>query len=707
MSAAAEEQGEWEIADRTDQGTDEGSGPADDSPMDQPRAERARYEGNRQSVTDGASAFMGNARDIYFFASRDEAENEIVGPRFREGPYPGSEIENRLKGFIEPPSYDPCRRFLERGPLLLRGLRGTGARTAAFALLRERFGADRITGLDPGLDLTRWSPSAARGYVLLGLSPESAGLLNGNALIALADDLRRANAALVVVLSDGQELPRDAVPFQALHVWPAAYYVAKGRLLSMTQEGDLPASLLDSALAHLDEPRFADYLGSGQLPSIAVDVARELREVVIGARPVEQAVENLRLGGTRAAQDTLDAVRGSADGLAFVAVVALLEYQDRTVIHRCAVELRDRITERFAQSANLPALALAQAPAAGARGQRDLLGPSFEDRLAPVGAKLLPRRIVRTNGSRYWSQPVAFQGSHQAEFVLRRLWWDYDGMADVLWTALRNMPYQPGVDLVAGQAIGRALRHSTGPRWFQPLYDFASSDYRWQRRLAAYALGEVAQDPDLWSAVRAQLQEWSRRRDISIRCTVAETCAGSFGLSSPAGAMNLLDVVLNGSEDELTVSLRNAVTFAFNVLLTEPENRTAVLALLTGWLAEPVGSLRRAYAVHAVTRLSLSASGGQFRPGGLKLRLTELVAAPGEGLLPLVAAALENPASHRAMAEALTAVALSPDSSQRAAVAELLATLSGVSAGRPGVVTFLLARYRARTAFETSERTRP
>ena len=453
--------------------------------------------------------------------------NEIPNPRFREGPYPAREIEDRLRGFVEPPSYDPCRKILERGPLLLRGAGGTGARTTAFALLRDRFGAGGITGLDPALDLTRWSPSAARGYALQGLSPEAADALSGNALVALTRSAGKAGAALVVVLDERQQLPGDTSPWQVTHVPPPAHDVAKGWLLSMVREGGLPTSVRDTALAHLDEPRFADYLGAGQLPAIAVDVAKELREVAIGERPVEQAVENLRLGGTKVAQETLDVVRGSAEGLAFVAVVALLEYQDRTVIHRCAVELRDRITERAARSVDLSA-----APASDGTGQRDFLGRSFEDRLAEVRAKLLPRQVVRTNGSRYWSQPVAFQSRHQAEFVLRRLWWDYDGMAEVLWTALRGMPYQPGVDLAAGQALGRVLCHSTGPGWLQPLYDFASSDYRWQRRLAAYAFGEVAQDPDLSSAVRARLREWSRRRGINLRCTVAETCAGSFGLDS-------------------------------------------------------------------------------------------------------------------------------------------------------------------------------
>ncbi|WNI16827.1 hypothetical protein [Actinacidiphila sp. ITFR-21] len=699
MSVTAEEPDDGGRADR-DREPSEDAGAAAEVRTDRPAGEAA-YEGNRQRVTGNGFAFMGMARDIYVHAPPEEAGDVVPGPRFREGPYPADEIEDRLRGFVQPPSYPASRDILERGPLLLRGADGTGAGTAAFALLRERFGPSGISGLDPVLDLTRWSPSAARGYVLQGLSPEAADALSGNTLVALADDLRRAGGALVVVVGREQRLPRDTSPWQVPHVPPPAYEVARSLLLSMAEHGTLPAQLLETVLAHLGEPRFTGYLGAGQLPSVAVDVARELRDVALGEQPVEQAVENLRLGGSRAAQETLDAVRGSAEGLAFAAAVALLEYQDRTVIHRFAVGLRERIAERTPRGGVLPA------PASGGTGHPDLLGRSFEDRLADVRAKLLPRRVVPVGGGRYWSQPVVFQGSHQAEFLLRRLWWDYDGMDEVIWTVLQDMPYQPGVDLAAGQALGRTLRHSTGPRWLQSLYGFATSDYRWQRRLAAYALGEVAQSPDLSGAVRAQLREWSRRRNVSLRCTVAETCAGSFGLSSPAAALSLLGAVLNGGADELTANLRNAVSFALNVLIEEEANRTAVLDLLTGWLAEPAGSLRRAYAVHAVTSLGVSASTGQFRPGAPRLPLAELVTTQEEGLPALITAALENPAAHGAMAEALTALALSPDTGLRTATSELLAAVSDASAGRPGVVAFLLARYRARTTYQTSERTRP
>ena len=107
-----------------------------------------------------------------------------------------------------------------------------------------------------------------------------------------------------------------------------------------------------------------------------------------------------------------------------------------------------------------------------------------------------------------------------------------------------------------------------------------------------------------------------------------------------------------------------------------------MLALLTGWLAEPVGTLLAGRTRSTPSPRSAPVlPAGSSCPGGLKLRLAELVTAQEDGLLPLVTAALEDPASHGAMAEALTAVALSPDSRQRAAVADLLATLSDVSMG--------------------------
>ncbi|WUH92671.1 hypothetical protein OG900_22870 [Streptomyces sp. NBC_00433] len=698
MNTAAEEPSD--TAERADEGSAGEQGRADDPGEAGRSAGGATYEGNRQRVSGGGFGFIGTARDIHLHLPPDEADNAIVDPRFREGPYPAEEVEKRLRGFVEPPSYAACRRVLERRVLLLRGGGGTGTGTAAFALLRERFGAGGITGLDPGLDLTRWSPSAPRGYLLQGLSSDAGAALSETALLALSELLGQTGSALVVVVGNGQALPGATAPWQVLHVPPTAYDVAKGHLLSMAQEGRLPGHMLSTALTHLDEPRFADYVGPVQLPVAGVDVAEELREVAIGERLVADAVENLRTGGDKAVQETLTRLRASAEGLAFVAAVALLEHQDRTVIRQYANGLRDRITERAVQRGAVPP------PVSDTSPQWDLLGCSFEDRLTEVRAKLLSRRAVRINRTRYWSQPVVFQGRHQAEFLLRRLWWDYDGMSEDIWSALRDMPYQLGIDLAAGRAIGAVLCHATGPKWLQPLYEFASSDDRWRRRLAAYALGEVAQNPDLSGAVRAQLRDWSRLRDVNMRCTVAETCAGSFGLSRPTAALDLLHAILQGSDEELRPRLRSAVTFALNVLLAEESNRPAVLGRLAEWLTEPVGSLRRAYAVHAITALSPTSAAGPFRPTALRLHLAELVVAREEGLLPLVTAALENPASHLAMAEALTVVGSSPDSRQRVCLAELLAALSDASNGRRGVVTFLLSRYRARTAAAIFERTR-
>lgn len=649
------------------------------------------FRDNQQWVRQG-TAFMGDVYgDAHFHAAA--ATEEVVKPRLREGPYPADEVSGKLSGFVEPPSHARCRKALDRRILLLGAEDGTGAGTAAFALLAERHGTAGITGLDPMEDPARWRPKDARGYLLLGLSQDAADSLGGVVLRGLAELLRQAGAHLVVTVGREVELPADTCAWQVAHVPPPPYEVAVNRLRTMAGAGELTGEQLSTALGHLASREFADHLHAHPLPGDSVELAEELREVAASGKPAVTALERLRLGSDSAARAALDKARHSADAVSLIAAVALLHRRDRTVIERFAAELRPLLHERAGVG-----------PAADQPERPDVLGPSLEDRLKAVGAELLPPESGTARRYRYPVRPVAFSGRHRPETLLRRLWLEYEGMPELLWRALEALPAQPGVDMAAGRAIGRVLRHATGPNALRQLAPFAASDRRWQRRLVAFALGEVAQHTGLRSAVQEQLRQWSRLRSVDIRCTVAETCAGSYGLARPTAALGLLDAVLDGPEGDAERNLRTAVSFALRVLLSEEPNHVRVLDKVGEWLASEHGTLRHALAVDVIGEMARATPS---RPGGSgpgRVSLADVLGDHPQQAVPLVALALDTPAIHEVVAGGLIAIEQDPRMRCRAAFTSFLAALSGAARGRRGFTRFMLRRHRNR-ATAPSERT--
>lgn len=653
----------------------------------------ATFDHNRQRVGQGVSVGGGvtGGISVHFYAPADgEADDKVTKPRFREGPYPPEEITGRLRAFVAPPSYTACHDSLvDRQVLLLRGEAGSGTSTAALALLDDVTDTGRITGLDPSTDLTAWSPSAAGGYVLQGISQDAGARLDEVALRQLAEKLREVNAFLVVVVTRTSVLPRSATAWCKRHTPPEPADVASALLKAMADDEAISGTQREQALAKLADSPFKEYLAAGRSPGAGVEVAEELREVVAGGRTEKEAADNLQLGSAEVAVQLLDSVRRNPDDLALVAAVALLEEQDRSVVERLTVRLRPLLVQRLEPAAS-PAWA-------------DLLGRDFEDRLRAVQAKKLPRTVAVSGGGRYWTEPVAFRGRHLAEEVLRRLWLDYEGFSEVLLTWVGGLPYEPGLDRIAGRRIGQVLCRASGPDVLQQLKPFASSSLGWQRRLVGHALGEVVQDVVLSAAVRAQLRTWSSSPKPEPRCTVGETCAVGLGLALPDFALGLLDTVLAGDAGQLDKNVHNAVSAALGVLLTEHDNREKVFKRLTGWLREPDGTARHMYARKAVDLLCSSGFPSVNRAGVRKVRFADLFADDDPVLIELTLAALDDKSLFATLTTALTGLESSAGTDR---THEFLTSLSEASGGRQGLRSFLLARLRERSSGAADEEPR-
>ncbi len=653
---------------------------------DEPRPGR---DGHQQRVDQGAAVLgtvNGDLNLTFGDAAAAAAAEKVIKPRFREGPYPADDVAERLRAFVEPPAFALGREVLRRRRvLLLIGGTGSGASTAAFALLREQRGAaDRIVGLDPGRDLADLKPSNARGYLIRALPAESAATLTDVALTALRERLRAADAHLVIVVDPALRLPAVTAPWQVVHEPPPPSEVARARLRIM----DLSEEQLSLALTHLGSPEVKAYLDTSREPGMGAEVAEELRHIALGDRELHEALGNLTRTATDHADETLRAVRGDADALALTTSIALLEHRDRTVIARCAAELRP-LLERPPAAPPPDGREPERAPTAGG----DVLGDDFAARLRRVGAHPLPR--VVESGSRYWYrywvEPIAFRRRHQADAILTRLWLDYDHIADAVltWLHSESTGYSPGIDYTAGLAIGRVLRHATGPDVLRQLRPLAGSPHRWRRRLVAYALNEAAQDGLLAGAVRNELWEWCRLKDPYARAAVAETCAGGFGLVRPDRTLRMLDRVLDRMLDgPARDSVHKGVTLALAVLLLETANAEPVLAAFTEWMARPEGTGQRAYALGAV-------------PGLITDFLQLDTNDPGP-LLPLVRGALADAQAREAVVDAILRAEGSADARTRVRATALITALAADAGAQRGVRALLVARHHRRPRPETS-----
>ncbi|MEE1751972.1 hypothetical protein [Streptomyces sp. SP18CS02] len=640
---------------------------------------------------DSGVALMGNVGGDFTYlnisAWNDEATERILKPRLREGPYPAEEVRGRLYGFVEPPSYARCRKALDSRIVLLRARAGTGVGTAAFALLVERHGEGGVTGLDAMADLSAWRPKAGRGYLLQGLPAASARSLDDVRLAGLAEALRGAGAHLVVTMAQDARLPSDTGRWEEAHAAPGPHEVAERRLRLAAAEGRLDSSQLDAALGHLASPEFTDYLSTHSLPGDAVDLSDGLRQSAETSASTGSVLEDLLTGTEAAARSALAQARHSADKVSLMAAVALLPGQDRTVIEQFATAMRPLLGARAAKTGQ---------DGAPEDQSPDVLGPSFEDRLEAIGARPLAPRSSPADRYRYPVQPVVFSGRHRSATLLRHLWLDFEGMPEALWGALEQLRYQPGLDVAAGEAIGRVLAHATGPGALTQLHRFASSGDRWRRRLVAVALGEIVQHPLVSGAVKEQMRRWSRSSAV-LRCTVAETCAGSYGLARPAAALKLLDAVLDGSSPELDARLRSAVSFALGALLTEEENHIEVLDTVTRWLEAGRGTPRHTLAVHVIHSMCLSTFPQPGAPGAVRVSLAgTLERHPAQGFA-LVVLGLDDPATYEAVAQVLGRIEADPDMFQRAALDHVLSELSRTARHRRGVIRFLLGRHRDHT----------
>nr|WP_202434492.1 MULTISPECIES: hypothetical protein [unclassified Streptomyces] len=521
------------------------------------------------------------------------SENEGKGPgegRVREGPVPESEVQAAAFGFARPDWFGEALKELKEGPLFLAGRPGSGRRTAALNLLRERCGEGaRLRALDSVTELDRWRPTdpSARGYLMDGLFPSRP--LGPGVLAHVRSLLKQATAHMVITLPDDAALLRRLE--QELHVRPIRCVppppaMVFGSYFEEMVPDQRERERLLSALSRSHE--LSDLLVPELVPAEVV----ELVTAIAAADGDPDALGDL--GGRlsyRAEQEVpelMRKLRGDPDALAFLLAASVYEGLDHRLVRDEATRLLKLSEGRLMEE--LPPTDSSGAERGGRPNPDFVFRRSLTDLLHSVHAVRQDRAISTEGAYAHSVQGVVFVRHRQAEAVLRHVWREYGQLSDLLVEWLREVERSTELTRPVGQFMGRAARWGGGRRALRHIQALAESDRTTSRLIAANALGIAAEDPVLVAEVRYRLQRWSLAAGVHLRTTVAYTCGAGFGLARPDLALRLLHDLLLGArsrpggagqddDGDVLLAVRVAILSLF-----QAGNEAKVFARLVEWL---------------------------------------------------------------------------------------------------------------------------
>ncbi|SEP97023.1 hypothetical protein SAMN04487983_1002300 [Streptomyces sp. yr375] len=507
--------------------------------------------------------------------------------RVHEGPVPEAEVRAAAFGFAEPAWFPDALAELRRGLLFLAGRPGSGRRTAALNLLRERCGKDApLRALDSVTELDRWQPAdtSARGYLVDGLFPSRP--LGPGVLGHVRSLLDEAEACMVIVLPDDTALLRRLE--QDLHVRPVMCEPPPpSAVFGSRFAAEVPDQReRERLLTALKGPLLGELLVPELVPAEVVELVTAIVEADGDATALGDLRARLSYRAEREVPELIGKLRDDPDALAFLLAACVFERLD----HRIVREEADRLLEL--SEGRLTAVL----PATDSQGTRNERQPNpdfvfrrpLTELLHAVRASRQPRQI-RTDGAYAHSvETVAFVRHRQAETVLRHVWREYGQLSELLVKWLREVNRDSELTQPVGRVMGMATSWGGGRRALRHVQALAESERTTSRLIAAHALGIAAEDPVLVAEVRYRLQRWSLAVSPHLRTTVAYACGAEFGLSRTDVALGLLHTLIRGvrtgdGHDEGEVRVGMAVRVAI-LSLFQAGNEEAVFGRLWEWL---------------------------------------------------------------------------------------------------------------------------
>ncbi|WP_327235387.1 hypothetical protein OG349_16890 [Streptomyces sp. NBC_01317] len=519
--------------------------------------------------------------------------NEGQEPRqgtVREGPVPEAEVQAAAFGFARPDWFGEAFAELKDGPLFLAGRPGSGRRTVALNLLRERCGeGSLVVALDSVTELDRWRPTdpSARGYLVDGLFPSRP--LGPGVLGHVRSLLEKAKAHMVIILPDDAALLRrleQDLHVRPMHCVPPPPAMVFGGYFEKVVPDQRERERLLSALNRRHE--LSDLLVPELVPAEVVELVTAIVTADGDPDALGDLGDRLSYRAEQEVPELMRELRGDPDALAFLLAASVYEGLDHRLVREEATRLLKLSEGRL--TAELPPTGASGADKSGRPNPDFVFRRSLTDLLHIVRAVRQQRAISTEGAYAHTVQGVVFVRHRQAEAVLRHVWREYGQLSDLLVEWLREVERTTELTRPVGQFMGRAARWGGGRRALRHIQALAESDRTTSRLIAANALGIAAEDPVLVAEVRYRLQRWSLAAGVPLRTTVAYACGAEFGLSRPDLALRLLhDLLLGvrsrpgekGQDDDGKVLL--AVRVAL-LSLFQAGNEAKVFGRLVEWL---------------------------------------------------------------------------------------------------------------------------
>ncbi|QFG24674.1 hypothetical protein [Actinomadura sp. WMMB 499] len=471
--------------------------------------------------------------------------------------------QEAAEAFVPPENFKRTLRALEKGLVFLAQGRGTGRRTMARNLLRDRVGAGVVHHLDDTLDLRRWRPGldGATGYLVDGVL---GGLLRRSAfLTSLVGDLRDAGAAMVVVLPEDDELVgwlEDNTGFPVVRcVPPPGKDVLFAHLMAAIPDETRRSRLLDGV-----SPEFLEeLLPPGAAPGAALQVLDALYSA-------EQ-------------QKVTPAERPSF----ILAELTAAAHQE--IAERLAVPLEDAEWSCLVASAVFAGegqhVLLEQAEQLHATMRENGGAPSVaEPDIATVLPAVLDRFRIRLDLVRTPGRPprtsVVFAYPMRTVAILRHAW-RKAGIDRGLLSWLRGIEDEELVEH-AGWALAQSVPQGPGTGGLRSVQGCVTSGGPLAYAVAASGMRALLVNPDTADEARGRLYTWASSERAGYRITAALTCGSRTGTAPLHPALPILRQVIRSAEEYPSGRVDRVVDDAVMQLFLW-DDRIEVLRALVAW----------------------------------------------------------------------------------------------------------------------------
>ncbi|MFI6026263.1 hypothetical protein [Amycolatopsis magusensis] len=535
-----------------------------ETPSNQRSEEPSETEERGNSVSgDNTGTMISNVNKLIFA--------EAKTPRDRPVPHATKDIAQRA--FCEPGGFSQALHILATENVVMICGPGAGCSLAGVRLLQEvRSGMFQI--LDSERNPGRILPEEIHrhgGYLLDNYRQQKLADLTGQALAELSDALAAKKAHLVIVAENASIMHGTAHAYSVELEPPDPKEVAKARIVAKAPQEDGPLALLDKVdlqralLSHTGPARgatIADLLLKTLQGYEFSDIEDDLYRV--DDHDIEEWFERNQVPSVRA----LCITAAFFEGQSYFRIATL-------------AEMLTKVLENPEEGEIWPY----EAP--------DLFSMTRQEMLYAITARLEEDR----------KETVRFSRPTWAKRIQHYVWREYGQLQPIIrdWLKSAYETRQVLDDYLAMKSYGSLLAEYYDFSWRDQLFEWASSQTRAHRCMAAKTLSGLLSNGTEPTLIRALVRAWAEPESpIYYRRTAAMACQGELGRRSPEFTLEQLKKLAGKADYPLMIEIRDALVFLFE----EPSNRTLVLEFIRAILSGDNSSTRRLAMDAAMTFLT-------------------------------------------------------------------------------------------------------